>query len=266
MKALSSMKCYLSIFENSEFVWEMTKRELKELNKGAFLGWLWLFISPLIQVGAYVLIVSFVFKSRLEENAGPLDYAIYVLSGMIPWQIIMRSLQQAPMLIRGKTELVKQVIYPIETLPFNSIFVSSFGSLVSFGIFFVLMIITDNLKLSIICLPIPLLLLLIFLLGVSWMFSIIGVIIKDLREIVSIFLNLLVYVSPVIASETMIGPTAWKIILWNPLAHIVICFRDIFNSSFHPTSWLIFSGMSLVFFLIGGWMVTRTKVMINEYI
>lgn len=262
----SIKETYLSLFKNRELIWEMAKRDMKGMNKGAFLGYFWLVLGPLIQVGVYVFIVSFIFGSRLGENSGPFDYAVYVLSGMIPWQIVTRSLQEAPMQLRERMEMIKQVIYPIETLPFTSLIASSMGALVSFLIFFGLNLYSGSLEWSYLLMPIPLALLVLFILGVSWAFSIIGVFFKDLREIVSVGLNLLVYVSPVVATEAMLGAERWQYILLNPLSHIVICFRDIYYAQFHPLSWAVFAAMALAAFLLGGWIITRTKLMINEYI
>jgi lipopolysaccharide transport system permease protein len=244
----------------------MTVRDLKGTSKGAILGFLWVVINPLVQVAAYVLIVSILFRVKLNSDAGPFDYVLYVLSGMIPWQIMTRSISEAPMLIRSNTELVKQVIYPIETLPLTTLLVGSFGGLVNFMVFLVLFLIGGNVKWTLILLPFPILSLLLFLLGMSWIFSIAGVILKDLREIVTVIMMLLVYFSPVIVNDSIVGTTVWKMIMFNPLSHVVISFRDIFWGSFHPWSWVIFLGMSMVVFLLGNLLITKAKRFINEYI
>jgi len=78
----------LTIVRNRELIWEVALRDLKGGSKGAILGVLWIIINPFIQVVAYVVIVSLVFKVKLNEPMGPFGYATYVLSGMIPWQIL----------------------------------------------------------------------------------------------------------------------------------------------------------------------------------
>lgn len=256
----------VSIVTHRELIWEMAKRDLKSLNKGAFLGYIWLFLNPFIQLLVYVIVVAYVFKGKLNDSARPLDYVIYVLSGMIPWQIITKSLQEAPSLIRDRIELVKQVIYPIEILPLNSLIVSSLSSLVSLCLLLVLTVMTGAFRGSLFFLPIPFFFLVIFVLGVSWIFSIVGVLLKDLREIVSVLLSLMVYVSPVVISESIVGPKMWRYILMNPFAHIIITFRDVIQATSHPTSWFIFGGTSIVLLFLGGWVITRTKILINEYI
>jgi len=255
-----------SVWRNAEFTREMTIRELRGVNKGALLGTGWLIISPLIQVGAYVLIVSFVFQRRLDEGATPLDDALYVLSGMIPWQLLQYGMSRAPSLVRDRMEIVKQVNYPIETLPITSIALGAVGGSVSLVIYLVGAAGTGQLAWSLVLLPIPAMILLAFLVGVSWLFMIIGVIVKDLREMVSLVLGLMVFVSPVVASENLVSPRVWQVIQWNPLTHVVICFRDVFWGEVHPISWIIFVVMSAAVFVLGSWVVTRTKLLINEYI
>jgi len=260
------LKTISVILRNRELIWEMSLKELKGGSKGTVLGVLWLAASPLIQVTAYVVIVSFIFKAKLSVDSGPFDYALYVLSGMIPWQVLARSINEAPTLIRSNTELVKQVIYPIETLPISNLLVGSFGGLVNFVVFLFLFFISGNGSWSVFLLPIPLLFLFLFILGLSWIFSISGVILKDLKEIVTIIMGLLVYFSPVIVSDSMVGETIWSWILLNPLSHIIISFRDIFWGTFHFWSWVIFLGMSIVIFLSGELFITKAKRLINEYI
>lgn len=262
------IKTLFSFLKHRELVWEMGLRELKVTNKGAILGFLWVIISPLVQVLAYVIIISFIFKVKFSDDSGSgtFDYAVYILSGMIPWQILAKSLQEAPGLIRNNTELVKQVIYPIEILPLTNLLVSSFGSVINFGVFAVFLLTTKELNISMLLLPLPTILLFMLILGISWAFSTIGVILKDLKEMVVVAMSLLIYASPVVINETMVNPKIWKIIMLNPLSHPVICFRDVFWGEFHLTSWIVFITLSLISFSIGGLIITKAKITINEYI
>ena len=255
-----------SLTSNRMFIWSMAAYDLKTLNKGSILGLAWVMINPIIRVSIYVIIVSFIFGQRLGPNSGPFDYGIYVLSGMIPWQILTKALEEAPSILRNRQDFVKQVVFPVETLPLTSIIVGSFGSLVSLILLLALALFDGTLSASILLFPIPFILLVFFILGVSWLFSVVGVLFKDLREIVSVLLSLMVYASPVIASEIMVGATIWKIILMNPLSHVVICFRDVFYGDFHLTSWIVFSSITLISLLIGGFVIARAKIVINEYI
>ena len=257
---------YDSLIRHRELVWQMSWREIKGATQGAVLGWLWILLRPLILTAAYVVVVSLIFRARLPGGGGSLDYAVYVLSGMVPWQILTKTLETAPSLIRERMELVKQVIYPIETLPMTGLIAGSIGSLVTLLVYVLLSLGTGQVVWTWVLLPLPVILLVGFVLGTSWVFMIAGVLLKDLREIVAVTLNLLVYLSPVVVSESMVGPRTWKWLQWNPLTHFVVCFRDVFHAEFHGTSWMISAGLTLLMLALGSWTIKKTKTLINEYI
>jgi len=256
-----------SLVANWHFALAMSARDLKTINRGSLLGVGWLVLSPLVQVTAYVLIVSYIFGARLSPEAGPFDYALYVLSGLIPWQMVQRSLIEATSLVRGRMEILKQVIYPVETLPVTALLTSLPAPAVGVTLYLALAAASGKLAFSMLALPLVLLLLAMFQVGCSWVLMVAGVVFKDLREALVMLLGLLVYFSPVLVSENIVGPTIWELILvLNPLSHIVIAFRDVLQGSLHPASWLAFVTMALLMFWAGAWTVNRTKVYINEYL
>jgi lipopolysaccharide transport system permease protein len=259
-------KLISTVFDNWELTWHMALRELKALNKGAFLGMIWLIINPLIQVSVYVIIVSIIFKTKLSSTSNTFDYAVYVLSGMIPWQILTKSLQEAPSLIRDRMELVKQVIYPVEVLPIINLIVNSVSLSVVTLTYLALTLVSGNFHVSFFLIPIPVFVLIPFIVGMSWILSVAGVVIKDIREVIFIILSLSVYFSPLVLSESMVSPRIWSLVLFNPLSHVLICFRDIFNAQFHSGSWAIFVVMSLLVFTLGSFVINKFKLLINEYI
>ena len=124
------------INDNKELIIELIRKELKILHKGSILGMFWLFFLPLFQTLMYVFLISFLINFKFNTNYTIYEHSLYVLGGIIPWQIISSSIQKSPMIIREKVEYIKQVIFPIRTLPIISISVNSFGVIVSFIFFF----------------------------------------------------------------------------------------------------------------------------------
>lgn len=244
----------------------MAARDLRSMNKGALLGVAWLVIKPLSQVVVIVTIVSFIFKLRLGEGTDGFDYPLHILSGLVVWQALQRTLEEAPSLIRARMDMLKQIVYPVETLPVTTLLQSAVGSAVGMTIYLVLAALAGKLSWTVILLPIPLVVLVLLSLGASWVMMIVGVIFKDLREIVSVALGLLMFLSPVLLSEAMVGEKVWGWVMLNPLAHVIIAFRDVFQGTFHPQSWAIFVTMAVFCFLAGAWVINRMKIQINEYL
>tara|TARA_A100000171_G_C2126093_1_gene143600 strand:- start:224 stop:1030 length:807 start_codon:yes stop_codon:yes gene_type:complete len=256
----------VNLYANRVLAFEMAKRDLYSLNKGAFLGAFWLVIRPLIQVAVYVTLVSIIFNVSTGEDSGPFDYAMYVLAGMPPWQVLTKAFEEAPSLIRGRLELVKQVIYPIETLPLTAMAIGSVGALINILVLFLLMGFSGELRWAVLLLPIPIVITMGFAVGVSWIAMVAGIIIKDLREIVSVVLGLLVYLSPVVVKEEMVSERVWGFIEYNPLTHFVLIFRDPLEGTFHGLSYVIAVLLAISSLLIGGFVITKTKLKINEHI
>jgi lipopolysaccharide transport system permease protein len=261
-----SLQPLWGLIANRELVREMAIRDAKEINKGSILGNAWLVLRPLIQTAAYVVIVSFVFQARLGPDSGPLDYALYVLCGMVPWQLIVQSLVAAPSLVRIHAQLVKQTVYPVETLPMRTLVASSFSSLVSLCVFLVLAAATGELRWTVILAPIPLTLLVLFLVGSSWALMVAGVYLQDFREVIGATMNLLILLSPVVVSPQMVSPQVWTCILSNPLSHIIICFRDVCSAEFHLMSWSINLAMTSAALLLGAAVLSRARVRMNDYL
>lgn len=256
----------VTLIRQSELIREMAIRDAKEINQGSALGGTWLVLRPLIQTAAYVVIVSCVFQSRLSADSGPFDYAIYVLCGMVPWQLAVHVMATAPSLLRNHAQIVKQIVYPIETLPLRSILVGSMASLVTLVVYIVLAIATGQLHWTILLLPIPVLMLITLLVGIAWIMMILGAVMADLREIVGAALNVMIFVTPVLISPAMVRPEVWAGIRWNPLTHVVICFRDVFAGEIHADSWCIFALLTLLSITAGSQLISRLRLRIVDYL
>ena len=259
-----------SVLRSLIFFWPfsaaMAGRELKSINKGAILGVAWLIIRPLFQVAVIVTLIAFIFKIRLGNETDAFDYALHILSGLVAWQALQRPLEEAPSLIRDRMEMIKQVIYPVETLPVTMLLQGALAPAVGMVIYLTLAAFAGKLAWTAVLLPVPVAILIVLVLGASWVMMIVGVVLKDLREFVSVVLGLLMYLSPVLLTEEIVGERMWGWVLLNPLAHVIIAFRDVLEGAFHAQSWIIFSAMAVFCFVVGSWVIHRMKTRINEYI
>lgn len=255
-----------ALVRNWSFSIAMASRDIKAVNKGAIFGISWLVIRPLIQVLVLVVIVTQIFKVRLGVASDANEYGLYVLSGIIIWQGLQRPLEEAPSLIRERMEILKQIIYPVITLPVTALIRGALAPGIGILIYIIIAGLSGKLSWTIVFLPLPTILLFLMALGASWLMMIVGVVLKDLREIVAVLLGMLMYLSPVLVSEEMVGKTIWGYLLLNPLAHIVIAFRDVLNGTFHGESWIIFVMLTVGCFTIGAVLINKMKIAINEYI
>ena len=236
-------------------IYELARREIMDRYAGQVFGALWAIGHPLMLILIYVFIFGFVFTMRLEKSLElPLNYTSYLLSGMIPWLVFSEVLGKASTLILNNANVVKQVVFPIEVFPIKTVL----ASLVTFLIFLVLLTVytlaaNGYIPWTYVFLPFLVVLQTFAMIGVSFLFSALGVYFRDLKDFVQIFTTVAFFVMPVLYLPEAV-PSALRPLLYvNPFSYMVWSYQDAlyFGAFRHPWAWIIFVGGSLVTFILG---------------
>ena len=117
---------------------ELARRDLGSQFQGQALGSFWVIGHPLVLLLVYIFVFVVVFKIRAPATAGvPRDYTAYILAGLVPWLAIQQSLVRSANALLAQSNLVRQVVFPIEILPLNAVLVSMVAEIVGFIIIIV---------------------------------------------------------------------------------------------------------------------------------
>ena len=107
---------------SSALIREMVLRDIKGGHAGHGLGSLWIYAQPMVVVATYMLIFGVVIGSKMAiTDTFPGDYTSYILVGLTAWLVMSGVLGRATNAFSGNANLVKQVVFPIETLPISSV-------------------------------------------------------------------------------------------------------------------------------------------------
>jgi lipopolysaccharide transport system permease protein len=249
-------------------IYELTRREISDRYAGQVFGLFWTIGHPLMVTLIYIFIFGFVFRARMGGTLDmPLDYTSYLLAGIIPWLMFQEVMGKSSMVIVSNANVVKQVIFPIEVLPIKIVL----ASLVTESVFLLLMsayslIISHGILWTYTFLPVLVFFQTIALIGVSYLFSSVGVYFRDLKDFVQVFLSVAVFIMPVLYLPESIPSVIRPILYLNPLSYIVWCYQDAlyFGSFLHPWAWVIFIGGSVFIFIYGYRVFRRLKVMFGN--
>lgn len=242
------MNVIKNLYNYRELLKSNIKKEIRGKYKGSFLGVLWSFINPLLQVFVYSIVFSYVMRTQIDH------YLVYVVCGIIPWNFFTTVVNQGMVTVRANGSVIKKVYFPREILPISVVA----SGLVNFAISCVIIIVfslIEGLGLSwmILLAPVIALLQTFFSLGLVLICSAINVYIKDLEYIVQFILNMAFYATPILY-DISIFPTSLRWVLnLNPLAHMVSAYRNIFMyHNMIPMSSLIYMVVvSVVLMIIG---------------
>ncbi len=111
-----------------ELLWNLTLRELRGRYKRSILGWGWSLLNPI----AFMIVYTFAFSIILDATPEPGDpsgissYAIYLMSGLLPWTFFNVSVGEALGSIVENGALVRKVAFPREHLVVSTVIAGLF--------------------------------------------------------------------------------------------------------------------------------------------
>lgn len=242
---------------------EMARREIFDRYSGQILGAYWAIGHPIFMIGLYVFIFAVVFKQKIGGSYEmPLSYTAYILAGIIPWMTIQDVMSKSCTVITANASLVKQTIFPLEVLPIKSVLASLLTQLISTLILVLYVLWTQGgLPATYLLLPVLLFLQIGVMLGIAFLFSTIGVFLRDTKDVVQLFATAGMYLLPVFYLPTWVPPLFKPLLYANPFSYVIWCYQDAlyFGRFEHPWAWLVFALFSFFGMLMGYRMFRRMK-------
>lgn len=212
--------------KSRDLIMRMAKFESKSKYEGHYLGSLWQYIHPAIQVAIYWTV--FGLGIRGGRPIGDVPFFLWLLMGLIPWFFIAPSIIQGSNSVYSRIGLVSKMNFPISILPTIKMVVASyqFFTLLTFLIVLTLIYgITPTLQFLQIFYYI--FAMYMFLFSLSTFTSTISTIIRDFQVFLQSTIRVLMYMSPIMWLPS--GRLA-QILRLNPVYYIIEGFRDAFLS------------------------------------
>ncbi len=205
----------------------LVARELKARYRGSVLGFLWTFVHPLMLLGVYTFVFTYVF-TPMQEGPSTSPYALYLFCGLLPWTWFSSALAEGANSLLVGGNLIKKIIFPAEVLPLVSVLHNGVNFLLGLPIYFAFWIWFKpaGLSLHLLWLPLVVLVQLLFSLGLALLLASLTVHYRDVRDLLANILTLWFFGSPIIYSFTFLEeqrPGTWGpfLLQLNPMTHII---------------------------------------------
>ena len=254
---------FICLIKYRQLIWSLAKRDVIGRYKGSVFGLAWSFFNPLVMLSVYTFVFSFIFNSRWSAGSESItEYALALFLGMIVHGLVAESLTKAPSLIVSNVNYVKKVVFPLEILPWVTICSAGFHSLVSllvWSVFYI--IVTGSYQVTALLLPVVLLPIILFSIGVSWFFSALGVYLRDVSQISTILATVLMFLSPVFYPVSNLSEKYQEWIYYNPLTPVIVNLRNVTMWGTMPDWRQLIIGMviGLITAQFGFWFFQKTK-------
>ena len=245
-----------------ELIASLARRELVARYKGSVLGILWAVVTPVVMIAIFTFIFAGIFNARFGPQGNAWDYALYLFCGLLPWTMFQETLQQSSTTIVTHANLVKRVVFPLETLPVAQA-LSSLGNQM-FGVLALVVatvIVRHELHVTILWLPALIIPQLIFTLGAAWLVASLGVFLRDIAQGITLVLMAWMYLTPIIYPESIVPERYRPFINANPFTALVRSYRRIFLEGLAPdwASLGYFAILALIIFVFGYWWFAKSR-------
>ena len=242
------MQLARNLFQYRELLKSNVKKEIRGKYKGSFLGVLWSFVNPLLQVLVYAIVFPYIMRVKTD------NYLEYLIIGIIPWTFFTTVINQGIITIRMNSGIIKKVYFPREILPI-SVAASGLVNFLISCIIILIFCIFGGIGISwhLALLPVIAIIQFIFTLGLVFALCAINIYIKDTEYLVQFVINMLFYATPILYPTTLFPEGIRWILYLNPMTSIIEFYRDIFMYHTLPgiSSLLILVITSIVVFFVG---------------
>jgi lipopolysaccharide transport system permease protein len=235
---LSPANLVTNLWQHRDLARQFAMRFYLARYRGTYLGAAWALVFPLVMLGVYTFVFSFVLGARGPNQVLGVDgiaraesssqYAVWLFLGMTVFGVFSESVVRSCGLVLENPNYVTKVVFPLEIMPVASlssaVMFSGFGfSLVLVGV----LVFYPTVHWTIVLLPLVLLPLLALALGVSWFLASLAVFVRDVSNLVLILVSqLLFFMTPIFYRAEDLKDWAWLARI-NPLAVVVEGAREV---------------------------------------
>jgi ABC-2 type transport system permease protein len=205
--------------QNRALLSELVRTDFKLRYQGSVLGYAWSLLRPLF----LFVILYLVFVKVLKSGGGIPHFPIYLLLGIVIWNFFFEMTVQSLGSIVGRGDLIRKIRIPRWLIVFSS----SISAVINLGLNLVVVAIfmainQVDIYSTVVLLPLILIEVYIFALGLSLFLSTAFVKFRDISYIWEVSLQAGFYLTPILYSLSIIhNVTVQKILLLNPMAQTI---------------------------------------------
>lgn len=242
-----------SFRRNRYILTTLVSKDFKLKYRRSFLGVAWSILNPLLMMVVLSAVFSFMFKFEIEH------FPLYLILGTILFNLMANSTSSAMNSIIDSAPLIKKIkiekiIFPLEKVLFELL---NFAvSLIAVGIVLAYFMITSDVvfpTINVLFLPLLLIYMLLFSLGLGLLLSSLAVFFRDLIHLWGVIITAWTYATPLFYPVSLLDGWMATVMQFNPMYHYVTYFREIMMWNITPGLMenLICFGMALLTFLVG---------------
>jgi ABC-type polysaccharide/polyol phosphate export permease len=241
---------FLTLLRYRELLRQLVIREVKLRYKRSALGFAWTVLNPLLAMVIFTMVFSRIFSNRP-------NYSLYVFTALLGWNLFSLGTSRGLDSVVLNGSIIRKVFVPKAIFPVATVVSQVVNFVFTLVPLFLLMaVVGAGFSLNLLWLPIPLVSLTCFALGIALLVGTFNVFFRDVKYFYEAGLLAWFYATPIFYPPEII-PDKFKLLLYmNPMYALLESLRaPIYLGAAPPIGMLVFGlALSLVTLAIG-WIV-----------
>lgn len=217
-KKVFSLEDLKEIWRYKELLYFFTWRDFKVRYKQTVIGILWAIFQPFMTM----VIFSVFFGGLLKVASDGVPYPIFVYTGLLFWQFFSSALSDTSNVLISNQAIITKVYFPRLILPLSSVATKFVDFAIAAAILGGMMTYYGFAPqlMSIIVIPILLIITFMAAVGGGLFLAAVNVKYRDVRFVLPFFIQLLLFVTPVIYPASIAGKYSW-LLAFNPMMGVI---------------------------------------------
>jgi ABC-type polysaccharide/polyol phosphate export permease len=231
LTALREIVQYRSLLRN------LVARDLKVRYRRSVLGVVWTMLNPLLMMIVITVVFAEILRIPREH------FNVYFLSAFLIWNFFAQTTAWSTACFQGYAPLIKKIYVPKAIFVLATVvsgLVNLVISLVPLAL--IMLFVGHPFSKSLVFIPLPILLIAVFSLGVSLLLAPICIVFADVRQLYEVVLPMWMYLTPVIYPMDMVPDAYRGLVNANPMTYFVEAFRaPVYAGQLPPASLIVAS-------------------------
>jgi lipopolysaccharide transport system permease protein len=228
------------IWHFRDLLFTLAGRDLKLRYKQTALGVIWVVLQPLMAAGIFTVVFGKI--AKLDGDGKP--YFVFAFVGQVAWGLFTNTLTKASGCLLGNSQLISKVYFPRFVLPLSGIPSSLIDFAVALAMYVAMVVICHFIPglppvvpgWGLVFLPLWIAIVLCIAMGIGLISAAYSVSYRDVQYILPVFLQMLMYASPVAYGNSAVPPWLKDYYYMNPLSSVLEGFRwSLLNTN--PPDW-----------------------------
>ena len=214
------------LFRHKKILFSTTLSEIRKKYAGSALGIVWAFLYPLLFLGVYAMVYAFVLGVTYP-NLTTAEYILVIFCGLIPFLGFSEAINTGTQSVTSNSGLIKNTMFPIDLIPVRTVFCAQLTH--GAGIIILIIALLFMRKWTILT-PLIIVIWLFQVMmeaGMVWILSSINVVMKDLQNVISIIVIMLMMISPIAYPASAVPNNLRIFMVINPIYSFIIASQEV---------------------------------------